>query len=74
MAEVSDSTLVIVIQALEAEMRRFRAMPDDEIVPGDEIFYDDMSRAATDLERAYAAATRHDPDLPPYSQLVGRRE
>ncbi len=73
MADINDSTLIIAIQALEAEMKRFRAIPDSDLVPGDEIYYDDMSRAALDLKHAYAAATKEDPDLPPYPQLVARR-
>ncbi|MES2667747.1 MAG: hypothetical protein V4712_16795 [Pseudomonadota bacterium] len=73
MAEINDSTLVIVIQALEAEMKRFRAKPDADLVPGDEIFYDDMARAASDLKHAYVQSMKADPDLPPYAQLMGRR-
>ena len=73
MANIKDSTLIIVIQALEAEMKRFRAIAHKDLVAADEIFYDDMSRAALDLKAAYAAAAQDDAALPPYSKLIGPR-
>ncbi|AEF99979.1 hypothetical protein [Methylomonas methanica] len=73
MPEVKGKTLVMAIQAVDAEIQRLRALPDEAVVPGDEILLVDFEAAAEDLEEAYAEATRTYSNLPPYSQLVRRR-
>ncbi|MFZ4702154.1 MAG: hypothetical protein ACOYMG_19080 [Candidatus Methylumidiphilus sp.] len=73
MPEVSGKTLVMAIQAVEAEIQRLRALSDEETVPGDEVFLVDLETAAEDLEEAYAEATRTYSNLPAYSQLVRSR-
>lgn len=72
MPEVSGRTLVMAIQAVDAEIRRLRALPDDAAVPGDDERLVDFENAAEELEQAYAEAMRTVANLPPYAQLVGR--
>lgn len=71
---VSGNTLVMVVQAVDAEIRRLRALPDHAVVPGDEMLLVDYENAAEELEEAYAEAASVQSNLPPYSQLVRRRE
>lgn len=72
MPEVSGRVLVMAIQAVDAEIRRLRALPDEVVVPGDELLLVDFENAAESLEEAYEEATRTCSNLPPYSQLVRR--
>ncbi len=74
MPEVSGKTLVMAVQAVAAEVRRLRALPEEAVVPGDEMLLVDLETAAEELEEAYAEATRSLVNLPPYSQLSGRRD
>ncbi|WP_293370191.1 hypothetical protein [Nevskia sp.] len=73
MTEIDEKTLVMAIQAVDAEIRRLRALPDERIVPGDEVLLVDFENAAEDLEEAYANALQKYANLPPYSQLVHRK-
>ena len=52
---------------------RLRALPDEAVVPGDEVFLADLETAAEDIEEAYDEATRTFSNLPPFSQLVRSR-
>jgi hypothetical protein len=72
MAEIDEKALVMAIQAVDAEIKRLRALPDDIVVPGDEILLVDFENAAESLEEAYNQARRIYTNLPPYSQLVHR--
>ena len=54
-------------------VRGLRALPDEAVVPGDEVFLADLETAAENLEEAYAEATRTFLNLPPFSQLVRSR-
>ena len=74
MPEISERTLVMAIQAIDSEIQRLRAMPEDQVVPGDEILLVDFENAAEDLEEAYAKALKRSTNLPPYEQLVRRRQ
>jgi len=62
----------MVIQAVEAEIRRLRALPEGETVPGDEVLLVDYESVAEELEELYEAAIEAQPGLPPYGQLVKR--
>jgi len=70
--EISGRTLVMVVQAVEAEIQRIRSLPEALTVPGDEILLVDYENAAEELESAYAEAVQIQPNLPPYEQLVHR--
>ena len=74
MPEITGKTLVMVVQAVDAEIRRLRALPDDVVVPGDDLLLADFETAAEDLEEVYAEAMQTYSNLPPYSQLVHRRD
>jgi hypothetical protein len=62
----------MVVQAVEAEIRRIRALPEEFTVPGDEVLLVDYENAAEELERVYSEASRTHANLPLYSQLVQR--
>ena len=64
----------MAIQAVAAEIRRLRALPEEETVPGDELLLVDYETAAEELEDAYAVETARATNLPSYAQLVGRRD
>lgn len=73
MAEINEKSLIMAIQAVDAEIRRLRELPDDTVVPGDEILLVDFESAAENLEDAYTQALQIYDHLPPYSQLVHRK-
>ena len=72
MPEVSGRVLVLAIQAIDAEIRRLRSLPDEAVVPGDELLLVDFENAAESLEEAYEEAMQTCSNLPPYDQLVRR--
>lgn len=74
MSTINERTLVMAIQAVDAEIRRLRALPDDVVVPGDEVLLVDYESAAEDLEEAYAVAVQEYTNLPEYSQLVRHKQ
>ena len=74
MPEISGRTLVLVIQAVEAEIRRLRALPDEETVPGDEVLLMDYENVADELEELYEEASKAQSNLPSYGRLVKRSE
>lgn len=74
MPEIGGWTLVMAVQAVHTEILRLRKKPGDDVVPGDELLLVDYETAAEELEAAYEEAVRMQPNLPPYAQLVNRRE
>ncbi len=74
MPEIGGWTLVMAVQAIETEIRRLRGLTNEKAVPGDELLLVDYETAAEELEAAYEDAVRVQPNLPPYAQLVNRRE
>jgi hypothetical protein len=72
MTQLSGMTLVMAVQAVAAEIRRLRAETSDEDAadPRDQLLLEDYLKTARELETAYAAAARLEPDLPPYDELV----
>ena len=76
MPEVSDRTLVVAIQAVDAEMRRLAgqidASEDDSHQADLEELLLTYSHAAEDLKKAYYSALRPGGNLPPYSKLVAQ--
>lgn len=75
MPEVSGRTLVMAIQAVDAELRRL----EEELERAGEDADPDLqelalsySLAAEDLKQAYLQALNSASNLPPYEQLVGR--
>lgn len=74
MPKVSATALVMAVQAIEAEIRRLRALPDDKSVPGDAMLLDNYETIAEELEEVYGEAMKEYPSLPDYAQLVNRRD
>ncbi|KQQ97213.1 hypothetical protein [Massilia sp. Leaf139] len=72
MPEISGKTLALAVQAIDAEIRRLRTLPDDRVVPGDEELLLQYEIAADDLEDVYAEAAKSIVNLPPYERLVQR--
>lgn len=72
MAEVSGNDLVMVIQAVEEEIRRLRSMSADEMLLGDMVLLEDYETTAARLEEAYAEECKRVINLPPYAKLVRR--
>ena len=72
MAEVSGNDLVMVIQAVEEEIRRLRSMSADEMVLGDMVLLEDYETTAERLEEAYAEECKRVINLPPYATLTRR--
>ena len=56
MPEIRGKTLVMVIQAVESEIRRLRALPDGQTVPEDEERLVAFENVAEELEDLYEEA------------------
>jgi hypothetical protein len=72
MPEIRGKTLVMVIQAVESEIRRLRALPDDQTVPDDEERLVSFENVAEELEDLYEEARATETSLPAYARLVKR--
>jgi hypothetical protein len=75
MPEVSARTLVMAVQAVDAELRRLeeeleRAGEDAD--PDLQLLTLSYSLAADDLKEAYLQALKSASNLPPYERLVAR--
>jgi hypothetical protein len=70
--EIRGKTLVMVIQAVDSEIRRLRALPEERTVPGDEERLVDFETVAEELEELYEAARRTEAGLPAYTKLIQR--
>lgn len=73
MPEINGRTLALAIQALDIEIGRLCALPEDLIVPDDQELLVQYYSAAKELEAAYAEAKKTITNLPAYSQLVQKR-
>ena len=73
MANISGQTLVVAIQAVEAERRNLEAARETaegpEAADLDELLFS-IDRAASELKDAYSIARIEVGSLPPYSDLV----
>ena len=73
MPEISTRSLVLIIQAVDREINRLTALPDEIITPAEEMQLVDYESLADELEEAYEAATKGQTNLPAYEQLVTDR-
>ena len=74
MADLSTQTLVMAVQAVDAEIRRLKETAGGEITelaPDDQELLLAFSQAAMELKKAYLDAREFAPNMPPYEQLVG---
>ena len=74
MPEISARSLVLIIQAVDREINRLTALPDEIITPAEEVQLVDYESLADELEEAYEEATQGQTNLPPYAQLVTDRD
>jgi hypothetical protein len=72
MPEIRGKTLVMVIQAVESEIRRLRGLPDEQTVPEDEERLVAFENVAEELEDLYEEARATETSLPAYARLVKR--
>jgi len=74
MADISGGTLMMAIQAVEAQLRRLQARidgaGDDDDVSDDEEMLMAYDACARELRSAYDIARSVQSNLPPYSKLV----
>jgi len=63
-------SLVMIIQAVDAEIKRLRTVPDENMVPEDYQFLEDYILVAEELAGAYSEASQTVLNLPDYSTLV----
>ncbi len=74
MADLSAQSLVMAVQAVDAESRRIKDSVGGEITelaPDDQELLQAFSRAAMELKAAYLDAREFATNMPPYDQLVG---
>lgn len=74
MAEISPQTLIVAIQAIDAErdkLEQDRADTDGPEAPDLDELLMSIDRAASELEEAYAVAQAKYDNLPAYAKLVG---
>jgi hypothetical protein len=62
----------MVIQAVDPEIRRLRARPEERTVPQDEQRLVDFETVAEELEDLYEAACKSEAGLRAYEDLVRR--
>ena len=70
--KLSSKAVVVCIQAVAQEMRRLRALTEEETVAGDELWFVDCQSAADELEELYISLMEAEPNLPQYLKLVGQ--
>jgi len=73
MAEFQGRTLALLIQAVEGEILRLRALPDERTVPEDEERLVAFENLADELADAYEVARETESRLPLYERLVQPR-
>lgn len=62
----------MVIQAVDSEINRLRALPEEQTVPEDEERLVDFETVAEELEDLYEQARKTETSLPAYERLVRR--
>jgi hypothetical protein len=69
-AEFRGRALALLIQAVDGEIQRLRALPDEQTVPEDEERLVAFENLADDLADAYDVASETESGLLPYERLV----
>ena len=70
MIDFRGKSLGLLIQAVDGEIRRLRALPDEHTVPQDLERLVAFENLADDLAEAYDAALEVEAGLAPYEQLI----
>ena len=72
MPDISTATLIIAIQAVDAQVRQLRKAVERDDAEAEEMqLLESWEDAAQDLEKAYDVEARDVLNLPPYDELVG---
>ena len=72
MPEISTDTLIVAIQAVDAQVRQLRkAVERDDAEVEEMQLLEQWEDAARDLEKAYDVEARDVLNLPPYDELLG---
>ncbi|HET7562968.1 MAG TPA: hypothetical protein VFJ87_11380 [Rhodanobacteraceae bacterium] len=72
MPDIATETLMVAIQAVDAQVRQLRKAVDCDDAEVEEMqLLEQWEDAARDLERAYDVEARGVLNLPPYSELLG---
>ncbi len=72
MPEISTDTLIVAIQAVDAQVRQLRkAVERDDAAVEEMQLLEQWEDAARDLEKAYDIEARNVLNLPPYDELLG---
>lgn len=72
MPQISANTLVVAIQAVDAQVRQLRKTVERDDAEVEEMqLLEQWEDAARDLERAYDVEAKDALNLPPYDELVG---
>jgi hypothetical protein len=74
MPEISARSLVLIIQAVDREINRLTALPDETITPAEEVRLVDYESLADELEGIYEEASKGQTNLPDYNLLVTDRD
>ncbi|GLQ98115.1 hypothetical protein [Dyella mobilis] len=72
MVQIKHQTLIVAIQAVDAQIRAMHIDFADESDPMAFQILDDWQQAADDLERAYGELASTVINLPAYNELVGQ--
>ena len=72
MPEIATNTLIVAIQAVDAQVRQLRKAAECDDAEAEEMeLLEQWEDAASDLERAYDVEARDVLNLPPYDELLG---
>lgn len=73
MPEISNRSLILIIQAVDREISRLSDVPDEVITTVEDLLLADYKSLAAELKALYAEAAKHETNLPDYSSLVTDR-
>jgi hypothetical protein len=72
MPQITSGTLIIAIQAVDAQVRQMRKSAERDDAEAEELeMLEAWENAAEDLEAAYDVEARDTLNLPPYDELLG---
>ncbi len=74
MPEISARSLVLIIQAVDREINRLAALPDEAVTAAELVQLVDYESLADELQQTYEKAAEGQTNLPTYDQLVIRRK
>ena len=73
MPEISNRSLILIIQAVDREISRLSDVPDEVITTVEDLLLADYKSLAAELKALYAEAAKQETNLPDYSSLVTDR-